>query len=264
VDFGPFTTDQVLEMITAREIDLGTHVCNVAERKWEPLGSHAEFRTHYADAEKSWTAEAAAQHERQLRTRRKLTGGAWWTVLTGALTFIVFAGWMTWRLSRAEPTGILQAVTIGQPPELPAITPQQEPRPLVIPPGTRVRRLRETAHYDTRGVGVEGQGGELVNTMSFDGDSAELSDAALNKVVAAARRKLTACAQSAATRSASFTGTRVSFVVRSGGLGAFTVGSEVSGHRPFKACVKQALQAVSVPTFGGSQRKVTVPLSVRR
>jgi len=264
VDFGPFSTEQVVEMISRREIDLGTLVCDVAERKWEPLGSHAEFRTHYAVAEKSWTAEDADQHERQLRTRRRLTGGAWRALLIGGLVVLVVAGWMAWRLSRAEPTGILQAVTLGLPPALPAMRPVLEPRPLLIPPGTQIRRLREGAHYDTAGVGVEGRGTDLVQTMSFGGDANELSDAALNKVVAAARRKLTGCAQSLAARSESFTGTRVSFVVRSGGLGAFTVGSEVSADRPFKACIKAALRSVSVPTFGGAQRKVTVPLSVRR
>ncbi len=264
VDFGPFSTEQMITMIQSREVDLGTMVCNVADRRWEPLGTFAEFRTEYANAEQNWASEDAEQHERQLRTQRLLTGGAWRLVLVGACALLVFGGWMTWRMSRTEPTGIWSAVKIAQPPSLPAMRVHAEPPPLKIPEGTKVRVLREMINYDTSGVGIEGQGGAIVNTMSFDGDANELSDAGLNKIVGAARGKLLGCAQAAATRSESFRGTRVSFVVRSGHLGAFTVGSEAAHDQPFKACVKRALKAVSVPAFGGSQRKVTIPLAIHR
>ena len=171
---------------------------------------------------------------------------------------------MTWRMARAEPTGILSAVKVAQPPSLPVIPEHTEAKALKIPDGTTVRRLREVTNYDTSGVGVEGRGGDLVNTMSFDDDANELSESQLNKVVSSARGKLLGCAQAAAGRSERFRGTRVSFVVRSGSLGAFTVGSEASGDQPFKACVKRALKAVTVPQYGGSQRKVTIPLVIQR
>jgi hypothetical protein len=264
VDFGPFTTEQVVEMIRAREVQLGTMVCDVAVRQWEPLGSHATFRAHYAEAEQNWASAAADEHARQLRTKRLLTGGAWQLVLVGTLVVLAFGGWMAWRMSRAEPTGILEAVRIAQPPTLPAAIAAVTPVPLAIPAGTAVRRLREVTNYDTSGVGLEGQGGDLVTTMSFDDDAKGLSDAAFKKIVAVSRRKLAGCAQAAAVRSERFTGTRVSFVVSSGGLGSFTVGSEALGDRPFKACIKRALKGISVPSFQGSQRKVTIPLSVRR
>ncbi|MGB0588985.1 MAG: hypothetical protein ACPGU1_04815 [Myxococcota bacterium] len=264
VDFGPFTTEQVVTMIETREINLGTMICNVADRLWEPLGSYSEFRGEYARVEEGWASEAADDHARQLRTKRLLTGSAGRLAIIGALVFVSFAAWMTWRMSRAEPTGILAAVKVAQPPELPVLPQVQEPEALKIPEGTKVRRLREGINYDTSGVGVEGSGGTLVNTMSFDDDGNELSEAQLNKVVSSARGKLLSCAQAAAGRSERFRGTRVSFVVRSGGLGAFTVGAEASGDQPFKACVKRALKAVSVPQYGGSQRKVTIPLVIKR
>lgn len=264
VDFGPFTADQVVAMIRTREVNLGTMICNVAEPLWEPLGSYAEFRGEYAKVEKSWASKAADDHERQLRTKRLLTGGAGRLALVAALVVLSFGGWMTWRMARAQPTGILTAVKIADPPALPVLPENVKAKSLSIPEGTAVKRLREAVNYDTSGVGVEGRGGELVNTMSFDDDAKELSDSQLNKVVASARRRLLACAQDAAGRSERFRGTRVSFVVRSGNLGAFTVGSEVSGDQRFKACVKRALKAVGVPQFGGSQRKVTIPLVIQR
>ena len=45
--------------------------------------------------------------------------------------------------------------------------------------------------------------------------------------------------------------------------GRFTVGKEVIGNAPFKACVKKALARVSVPSFNGDERRVTVPLRVQ-
>ena len=264
VDFGPFTTEQVVSMIQTREVNLGTMICNVADRLWEPLGTYAEFRGEYAKIEEGWASQDADDHARQLRTKRFLTGSAGRLAVIGALVLVSFGGWMTWRMARAQPTGILTAVKVAQPPPLPALPQLKEPAALKVPDGTSVKRLRELVNYDTSGVGVEGQGGNLVNTMSFDDDANEISESQLNKVVGAARRKLLGCAQAAAARSERFRGTRVSFVVSSGSLGAFTVGAEVSGDQRFKACVKRALKSVSVPTFGGSQRKVTIPLVIQR
>ena len=264
VDFGPFTADQIVAMIQSREVDLGTEICRVSDRIWEPLGSYAEFREEYGKISELWASQAADDHARQLRTKRILTTGAGRLTLIAALVSISFAGWMSWRMARAEPTGILAAVKLAVPPPLPTVAPSPPTAPLEIPEGTTVKRLREMINYDTSGVGVEGQGGQLVNTMSFADGAVELSEAQLDKVVGRARAKLLPCAQAAATRSERFRGTRVSFVVRSGHLGSFRVGAEASGDQPFKACVKRALKAVSVPSFGGSERKVTIPLVIRR
>ena len=251
-------------MIQTREINLGTMICSVADRLWEPLGSYAEFRAEYAKIEEVWASQAADTHARQLRTKRLLTGGAGRLAIVGAVCVVAFGVWMAWRMAHAEPTGILEAVKIAQPPALPAIAEAAPPPPLRIPAGTKIKRLREGVNYDTSGVGVEGTGQVMVNTMSFDADADELSEKALNKVVSAARTKLLKCAQDAAARSERFAGTRVSFIVRPGHLASFTVGSEAAGDQRFKACVKRALKAVTVPSFGGSQRKVTIPLVIRR
>lgn len=264
VDFGPFTTEQIVAMIHSREVDLGTMICKASDRQWEPLGSYSEFRSEYAKVEEKWASEEADDHARQLRNKRLLTSGAGRLAVVGAVLLISLSAWMAWRMARAQPTGIFEAVKIAQPPALPALASAEEPQPLVVPKGTTVKRLREGVNYDTSGVGVEGQGGTLVNTMSFDEDAEELTERQLNKIVGAARAKLLGCAQQAAARSERFRGTRVSFVVRSQRLTSFTVGSDASANKPFKACVKRALQAVSVPAFGGSQRKVTIPLAIQR
>lgn len=274
VDFGPYSNDQLMEEIALRHVDLGTMICEVTTQEWEPAGAHALFRDHYAKCESRWRVEeaehAAEKHEQKLKTMRVIKGSTWALVLGAALVVMLLGGWLTWRFMHLQPSGILDAVALAAPSPLPpppppstAVAPIAEPKPQEFPV------LKEPETYDTAGVGGEGSAAALVTRMEFDengggGGGAGLSESQLKQITERARGQLVACAQAAAARSATFTGTRVTFIVRPGGLGGITVGSEVRGNQPFKACVKRALKSVSVPRFAGSERRVTVPLHVKR
>lgn len=274
VDFGPYTNDQLLEEIALHHVDLGTPICQVGTQDWEPAGTHALFRDHYARCETRWRVEEAEQaadkHEQKLKTMRVIKGSTWALILGGALVVLLFGGWLTWRFMHLQPSGILNAVALASPAPLP-------PPPSLKVPLSRLQEpeihrfpvLKEPETYDTAGVGGEGSGAALVTRMEFDengggGGGASLSEGQLKQITEHARGQLVGCAQAAATRSATFTGTKVTFIVRSGGLGSITVGPEVRSNQPFKACVKRALKGISVPKFAGSERRVTVPLHVKR
>lgn len=275
VDFGPYTGEQLLEEIALRHVDLGTPICEVGTQEWEPAGTHAIFRDHYARCETRWRVEeaekAADKHEQKLKTMRVIKGSTWALILGGGVVVLLLGGWLTWRFMHLQPSGILDAVTLAAPALLPSPPgakvassrlPELQTRPFPV--------LKEPETYDTAGVGGEGSAAPLVTRMEFDENGGggaggpSLSEGQLKQITERARGGLVACAQAAAVRSATFTGTKVTFIVRSGGLGNFTVGSEVQGNQPFKACVKRALSGVAVPKFVGSDRRVTVPLHVKR
>ncbi|MEC9073083.1 MAG: hypothetical protein VX938_11905 [Myxococcota bacterium] len=272
VDYGPFTVEEILAQIDRREVGLGTLVCDVSEQAWENAATHALFRDYYDKCVERWSVEEAeaeaAKHEEQIRRRRLLTGGAWRLAVVSGILIIGAGGWLVWRLMHAQPTGILNAVAVAKPVQLP---PPPDPRTEAppVPPlkETIVPTMLENETYDTRGIGVEtGQAeAQQVQAIDFAGSGgSELSEAAARRIAEEARRGLSSCAREVAIRLPGFKGTRVKFVIQPGRLVRITVGAEVQEDSPFKACVKQTLGKITVPRFNGQERRVTVPLTVRR
>ncbi len=269
-EYGPYSTDQLLEEIALRRVDLGTPVCDLARREWNPAGEHAPFRDHYAQCIKRWEVEALEadvdKHERKLKAMDNVKGGAWRLMVVGLVLATALGSWIVWRILKAEPTGIADAVAV---PELPALPDAPQPRMTasgieVLAAGTKVAVLKEYENYDTAGVGSEAGAAAAVTRFDFEGgEGGGLDPSTLKRILGEAKAGLVGCAQQAATRSASFKGTKVTFVVRSGRLDSFTVGREALSNAPFKACVKGVLKRVKVPRFAGSDHKVSFPLVVQ-
>lgn len=272
VDYGPFTVEEILAQIDRREVDLATQVCDVSDQVWENAATHALFRDYYEKCVARWSVQEteaeAARHEQQIRRVRILTGGAWKIAVLCAVLVLGAGGWLVWRLMHAQPTGILNAVALATPTRLP---PPPDPS-TAVPQIPRLKekvvpRLKESETYDTRGIGVESdqEDPQAVQAIDFAGGGGqELSEDEARRIAEEARRGLSSCAREVAMRSPDFKGTRVKFVILSRKLSRITVGSEVQGDAPFKACVKRILGGISVPRFTGQERRVTVPLEVRR
>ena len=277
-DHGPFSSTEMLGAIEAGEMDLGTLICDVATQNWEPAGVHPVFRDHYArctaDNEARDLISGAESHERKLKRDGAAKSVIRWLLLASVFTGIGFGGWELWRVLTSEPADIANAVTLPRLPLLPALPGVKasiSPPPLLAP--RRVTRRVERAQrrhqeaLDVSGVGAEGSGRAPVTHLAFDDDgrSADgLSDSVISRIVANARKGLEGCATTAGARSATFQGTRVTFVVRSARLDSFTVGKTALGDRAFKACVKSVLKKISVPAFEGSERRIRVDLSASR
>lgn len=272
VDFGPCTTERMLEAMEAREIDLGTLVCLAGEADWEPAGTHAIFRDHYARCDSRWAVldaeESASRHATRLAVGRVLSRGTGLAVVLVAVAGLGAGGWFVWRLLNAAPTGVTAALALALPPPLPPPPPPRAAAGAIpLPPLVPVARLDEPETFDTAGVAID-DGEVPIQRFDFEeGEGAggeDLSEDRLGAIVEAARSGLVRCAREAADRSPEFSGTKVGFSVQPGRLGAVTVGVEVAANAPFKACVKQALAKVAVPRFGGGDHRVNVPLEVRR
>lgn len=269
-DYGPVTTDALLEAIAARKVDMTTQVCRVAEGRWQPAGAHTLLKDHHARCATKWASEAlhaeADAGIRRMNRRRHAGRGFWALVVSGIVVASAVGAWVVWRIAQAEPMGVAQLYRVPESPPLPAIPgPPVERAQLKLASGTRVRRLRERQTYDTAGIRVgDDDAARAPVKMAFDEDGrvVGLDRASLRRIMNAARGPLAACAQAAARSDRSFEGTTVTFAVVSGGLDDIGVGAEARRKPAFQACVKRALRGVSVPTFDGSPRRVSVPLEV--
>lgn len=271
VDYGPYTTDEILASIATKEVELGSLIAEISEAEFEPLGAWGIFRDHYAECQARWEreiAEAEARRvERRMRVVRLVRMVTFAVVLVVALGSAGFGGWVAWRRAQAKPTGLESAIVAAPVTRLPALRPVPETRAAALPPiKTRpVSRLAEPISYDTEGVGIAGQERSQAPVMNFNASSADqLPEAKVKSIMGAARKGMVGCARSAAQSDPEFQGTKVRFIIRSGRIGSLTVGQEVASNGSFRQCVKRVIQGISVPTFRGDERSVTIPLKVNR
>jgi hypothetical protein len=270
-DYGPVTTDRIFAAIRERTIDLSTQVSVLGSNRWSAAGEFPLFRDHYAACQKRWDEDKLEQEAEALGKRIELQGhasrGAGLLVIAGIIAGLVVGGIVVWRLLKAEPLGLAKIVRPVALEPLPAPPPiAKKFAALPIQPERKIPRLSEPESYDTAGVAVGDFESGHVTKMHFseDGEVAMISAADLERIVESARQGLYACAREALQRNPSFPGTDVGFTVAPGRLGKVSVGAEARANAPFKACVKVALARVKVPNFGGSERRVTVPLRFQR
>lgn len=271
-DYGPVTTDRIFDGIRERKIDLKTQVSVLGTNKWAAAGEFPLFRDQYAACQKRWEeerlhAEADAIGKR-MELKANTSKGAGLLLAVGIAVALAFGAWVVWKLSKAEPLGLAKVVRVMTLEPLPA--PPSPPKSfarIALKEEKKVARLSEPESYDTAGIAVgETDDTGAVTQMHFseDGEVQMISADDLARVVENARQGLFACAREASARNAAFAGTEVGFTVSPGHLTKVSVGTDARGNAPFLACVKAALGRVAVPSFNGSERRVTVPLRFQR
>lgn len=272
-DYGPVSTDELLDAMMKRKVTLETQVCSLASRKWGRASDHALLRDFFDKCEQRWRAEAfdtdADNHVRRLAKARQRRRRFWYVVAAALVVAVGFGGWVVWRLGQAQPLGLDKLAHLPSLGRLAvADVVEREPPPVPIVAGTPVARLGEPETYDTAGIALEGDPAveQKVTTMAFteDGRVVGISKVELDRVLESAKANLHGCAKAAASKDADFHGTRVGFTVSPGGLKGMTVGDEVKNNGAFKACVKGALGRVPVPVYEGGDRRVTIPIKIGR
>lgn len=272
-DYGPVSTDELLDAMLARKVTLETQVCSLMSRKWGRASDHALLRDFHHKCEQRWRAEAfdteADNQVRRLAKARQRRRRFWYAVAAAVVVAIGFGGWVVWRLGQAQPLGLDKLARLPNLGRLVvADVVEREPPRVPIVAGTPVARLGEPETYDTAGVALEGEATaeSKVTRMAFteDGRVVGISKVELDGVLESAKANLHGCARAAASKDAGFHGTRVGFTVSPGRLTGMTVGDEVKNNGAFKACVKAALSRVPVPMYEGGDRRVTIPIKIGR
>jgi len=71
VDYGPYATEEVLTAISSKEVHMGTWIAELSHAEFEPLGSWAIFRDHYAECQARWDQEIAEAEARRVERRMR-------------------------------------------------------------------------------------------------------------------------------------------------------------------------------------------------
>lgn len=272
-DYGPVSTDELLDAIMKKKVDLGTQVFPLASRRWSVAAEHALLRDYFEKCQIRWRAEAldteAEAHVRRLARARQRRRRVFSLFVIGVLVAAGLAAWIIWRLGQAQPLGLDRLARLPAVVALPGLDAARPALPqLTLAQGTVVPRLSEPETYDTAGIAMEGDGpsAPTVTKLSFteDGQVKGISQVELQRVLDGARKNLNPCAADAARRDPAFKGTRISFTVTPGRIASITVSDEVKRNAAFKACVKTALNRVPVPVYEGGNRHVTIPISINR
>jgi len=272
-DYGPISTDDLLEAIAKKSVDLTTPVFQLRSQRWGPAAEHALLRDYYEKCQIRWRAEAldseAESHVRRLARARQRRRRLFTLLVVGVVVAAGLAGYIIWRLGQAQPLGMNRLARI---PHVEPLAVTEETRPdapkVEIVAGTVVPKLSEPETYDTAGIAMEGEvpTKPTVRKMTFteSGEVQGIPAAELKRVLDTVRKGLKPCAMDAWRRDKAFTGTRISFTITPGALTQITVSDEVKRNAAFKACVKSALNRVAVPVYAGGDRRVTIPLSIGR
>jgi hypothetical protein len=270
-DFGPVTTDGMLEAIRSRKVSLETPISALGTQQWASLGNFAIFRDHFEKCRDQWEREenkrAAEEIGRRIELRQKTSAGAGVLIGLGSIAGLGVLAWVVWRLSLASPTGLETILRLETVSALPVVTKATTVAAAVpVPVEQKVARLGEPESYDTSGVAIGLDGGAVTQKMHFDesGEVQSIPQETLDRIVSSARQGLYGCAKEAALRNPAFGGTEVGFTIAPGVITKVGVGGEARGNPAFLACVKATLARVSVPSFQGNERRVTVPLKIER
>lgn len=272
-DYGPYNDDELKECIARREIDLRSEICAVSTGTWSTVGEHAELRDFYSGLSERWNREALEAsvdaQERKMEVMDKVKSGTWKLVVLGLLVVVGLGSWVIYRIMHAEPTGIMSAIVIDEVATLPELAVEKSDRVEIAEvAATKVKRIKERETYNTSGVGAEGTGATPTTSLSFDPDGGggggpSLSSGQISRITSNASPKLVSCAMKTRNKGPAFSKTNVSFLIKSGRLGGMTLGRAALKNKAFVSCVRRVLRGISVPKFGGSERRVTIPIRFR-
>lgn len=271
-DYGPMPTDKLLEAIAEKKVDLRSQVRLLGADQWTVAGEHQLFRNYYEKCRPRWAAEDAekerhAREEGFIKKERSRKTKIQGTFVI-ALVVMGLVGWWVYKINSRQGLNVAHAARVRTAPSLPVnVTVAAAPSAFPIVKERTFAVLNEPempVSYDTAGVRVASADQQTVTRLDFgeDGEVQEIDPGTLANVVDQAKRGVYGCAQQHATQNASFSGTDVGFAVTPGRLARITVGAEVRRSPAFQACVKAALARVSVPSFGGSERYVTIPIRI--
>ncbi|MFN3198041.1 MAG: hypothetical protein ACE366_06455 [Bradymonadia bacterium] len=270
LDYGPYSSKQVVEQLFKEEIDTEQLLFDVETEEIRPL-SDIEF---FEEILHKWAHEKAARKRKQEDNDIKRKNRRRSILVNGSLgaSFLAIAlavGGYFWYQSTL-PTPVV--ANLGQ-----AIMPFEAALPSVALPdeapetaAERVERVRLAARSAAakRARAEQAQIRKerlLAESSTLDmsaGEGAVFKIEALNAAVAARQSRLSKCLTAEARRDASVKVLKVKMTALPKGkvINVTLVGGSTVGNR----CVREALGGMSVPAFSGTNRTVTLPFTIRK
>lgn len=281
LDYGPFSSERVLEQLYQDEIDEFTAVLDRVTQDRVPLGEMAQFRkqveAYIPKREERRRQEAAARAE--LERKVKQTG---WGVFAAGCVIGAFvaAGQIYYLATRPDPVSfpIQEAFAemdykfLPPPKEFTAVSVEKDLLESIFNPQAsqeeieKALKKRRKRRGKTKRRPKSAQGGDGVQEVDFTaggGTSHTLTDGEVNDVILASFGGLRSCILKELKSNPQFRGVTVKFFIRpTGTTGGVKIQGKYSG-TTVGDCLTSRFRSMKFPEHGGFNRGVIYPLQVQ-
>jgi len=283
-DIGPFTPEEIEELIHREELSKDTPIREVGQRRMHKVQEVRAFRKALkavaVEKEKKRKEQEMDRVETAVRSKRRVPVLLMTITIVLILGGISFAGWHWMQSGQSYPasnyTRVLWAdLSLSEIPNRAYVAKRARidwADESVKWHEKKIRRVRKTSNVRRNGLSATAddlepmQKSKGVEEISFLGESGrELSNSEVNRVMRNMTPRLIRCAQKQANKQAKFPGTTVRFsLLKSGKAGKIQIGKNGRRSPAFVQCVRAAIGTVRVEPFTGHGRVISIPLKVGR
>lgn len=277
MDYGPFSTKDILDMIQDRQVDDETEIRSCKSSQWKRLIDFQVFGDFFLDLRQKESAEKRRQQleESVMRVQRTVSGQSRRPYALGAILVLAVGIGLYFTLRPAEPAGARLSFDIFK--ELsferlslvrktiaaPADTPKKT---------TRKKKVARTSRSGTATRnGSKAVAGAFVTApqvdLSFDSEDLsggrELTRDDLDSIQIRATPRLIRCFRDAASMDSAFRGGVVTLYIQTSGRVALSRLETTPHPTPsLRSCAQASVNRLRVPPFAGANQVMEIPMHV--
>lgn len=280
LDYGPFTSEQVLDQLYKDEIDEFTPVLDRVTTHRIPLGEIDRFKKQVKEYIPKREERRRQEAEARAALERKVKKAGYGGLVVGILVGLVFlAGQITYYLTRPDPVGfpIQEAFAemdykfLPPPKEFTAVAVDKGLLESIFNPKASEEEIAKAIKKRRKGrkgkgrPGKPGQEGEVFEVdMSAGGSEHTLTDEEVNDVILANFGALRSCILKELQGNPGFRGVTVQFFIRpTGTTGGVKIQEGKYADTNVGDCLTGRFRSMKFPEHGGFNRGVTYPLRVQ-
>lgn len=270
LDYGPYSSNQIVQQLFKEEIDTEQLLFDVETEEIRPI-SDIEF---FEEILHKWAHERAARLRKKEEEEIAKKGRRRNAIINGTLLGLILliggsvGGYFWYQSTLPTPvrSDIAQAITPFEAALPAAILPDEAP----ITEAERIEKARSAsraaavarARAEQAKIRREREIAESSNLDLSAGDGAKFQLKALNGAVAARHGRLSKCLTAEARRDPTAKVLKVKMTALPQGqvLNVSLVKGSAGGNR----CVREALDGIKIPPFSGTNRTVTLPFTIRK
>lgn len=272
MDYGPFSVQDLHDLIRAHQIDAETEVRNVRERRFVRLGDvphlkafHDEFtRKEAEETRRREVLRDAESLERSIRRHHRMP------ILLGAGGAVVLAvgAFFVWRPGAPPSPGfdldVFRTLDIGV---LPAL-PRAAATPAAVPTNANKKRAQKTARPPARPGAAPASPAPLPTVdLAFDEEDVSGGRALTKEDLASLQARVSSglvrCFREEAAARPEFRGGTVSlYILGSGRVALSRLDTSPPASASLSSCALAVVKGVRVPPFAGGAQVMEIPFYV--
>ncbi|MBL6974475.1 MAG: hypothetical protein ISR64_01965 [Deltaproteobacteria bacterium] len=277
MDYGPFSTKDIQDMITGRQVDEDTEILNHRSRHWTRLVDEPAFGGFITQMR---TKETEHKRQQQLedsvmRVQRSMSSHKRIPYALAAILLVAVGAGLYFFLQPPAPVSggltfdVFKVLSFER---LPLIR-KTMASPATKPVAKATRKKKSSKSARNRNQWGNGARAAQVNTpapqvdLSFDAEDPsggrELTRGDLDSIQKRASPRLIRCFRTEASADAAFRGGVVTlYILTSGRVALSRLNTRPAPSPTLAACVRGAVKGLRVPAFAGANQVMEIPLHV--